>query len=57
VGLKYNGLHQPQGYADDVYLLGDNIETIKKNTETLNCASKEIHRSKRGHQNAHRNRK
>jgi hypothetical protein len=36
VGLKLNGLV----YADDVNLLGDNIDTIKKNTETLIDASK-----------------
>jgi hypothetical protein len=24
-----------EGYADDVYLLGDNIYTIKKNTKLL----------------------
>jgi hypothetical protein len=29
-------------YADDVNLLGDNIDTIKKNMETLNDASKEV---------------
>jgi hypothetical protein len=28
--------------ADDINLLGDNIDTIKKNTETLIDASKEI---------------
>jgi hypothetical protein len=28
-------------YADDVNLLGDNIDTTKKNTETLIGASKE----------------
>jgi hypothetical protein len=28
--------------ADDVNLLGDNIDTIWKNTETLNDASKEV---------------
>jgi hypothetical protein len=28
--------------ADDVSLLGDNIDTIKKNMETLNYASKEV---------------
>jgi hypothetical protein len=29
-------------YADDVNLLGDNIDTIKKNTETLIDVSKEV---------------
>jgi hypothetical protein len=29
-------------YADDVTLLEDNIDTIKKNTETLTDASKEV---------------
>jgi hypothetical protein len=29
-------------YADDVNLLGGNIDTIQKNTETLTDASKEI---------------
>jgi hypothetical protein len=44
VGLKLNGIHQLLAYADDMSLLGNNIEItcIKKNTQTLIDASKEV---------------
>jgi hypothetical protein len=29
-------------YADDVNLLGDSVDTIKKNTQTLTDVSKEV---------------
>jgi hypothetical protein len=37
-----NGTHQLLAYADDVNILGDNIDTINKNTQTLIDASKEV---------------
>jgi hypothetical protein len=42
VGLKLNGTHQLLAYVDDVNLLVGNIDTIKKNIETLIDASKEV---------------
>jgi hypothetical protein len=41
VGLKLNGTHQLLAYTDDVNLLGYNIDTVKKNTETLTDANKD----------------
>jgi hypothetical protein len=42
VGLKLNGTHKLLVYSDIVNLLGDNVDTIKKNTETLIDDSKEL---------------
>jgi hypothetical protein len=42
VGLKLNGAHQLLAYADDVNLLGSNIDTMKRNTEALIIAGKEV---------------
>jgi hypothetical protein len=42
VALKLNKTHHLLANADDVNLLGDNIDTIKKNTETLIDVSKEV---------------
>jgi hypothetical protein len=42
VELKLNGILQLLAYADDVNLLGYNIDSIKKNMETLIDASKEV---------------
>jgi hypothetical protein len=42
VGLKLNGTHQMFVYADDVNLLDDNIDTIKKAAQILINASKEV---------------
>jgi hypothetical protein len=42
VGLKLNGTHQLSFYADDVNLLGDSKDTIKKNTDTSIDEIKEV---------------
>jgi hypothetical protein len=42
VGLKLSGTRQLLVYADDLNLLGDNIDTIKKNTETVFGSNKEV---------------
>jgi hypothetical protein len=42
VGVKLNETHQLLAYADDVNLLGDSIDTINKNTETVTDVSKEF---------------
>jgi hypothetical protein len=41
-GLKLNVTHQLLAYADDVNILEGSVHTVKKNTETLVAATKEI---------------
>jgi hypothetical protein len=63
--LKLNETHQLLVYADHVNLLGDNIDSMKKNAETSIDASKEVglevntektkHMSLSLHQNAGQN--
>jgi hypothetical protein len=40
--MKLNSTHQFLIYADDANLLGESIPNIKKNTDALLVASKEI---------------
>jgi hypothetical protein len=42
VTLELNGTHQLLVYADDIYQLGDYVDTMKKNRETLIDTSKEV---------------
>jgi hypothetical protein len=42
VGLQLNGTYQLFVYADNVNLLVNNIDTIKKNKDTLTDASNDV---------------
>jgi hypothetical protein len=41
-GLILNGTHQLLAYADDINILGENIDTIQKNIDALLDAGKEV---------------
>jgi hypothetical protein len=41
-GLELNGIHQLLAYSDDVNILGGSVHAVKKNTEALVAATKEI---------------
>ena len=42
IGLELNGKHQLLVYADNVNMLGENLQTVRKNTEIFIEASKDI---------------
>ena len=42
IGLEMNGKHQLLVYADDVNMLGENLQTIRENAEIFIKASKDI---------------
>ena len=41
-GLKLSGTRQPLHHADDVNILGGSIHTVRKKTEAILIASKEM---------------
>jgi hypothetical protein len=41
-GLILNGTHQVLAYTDDVNIVGENIDTVQKNTKAILDASKEV---------------
>ena len=42
IGLELNGKHQVLFYADDVNMLGENLQTVRENSEIFIKASKDI---------------
>jgi hypothetical protein len=44
VGVELNGTHQLLVYADEINLLGDIVNTIKKSSDALNGARYELSR-------------
>ena len=42
IGFEMNGKHHLSVYADDINMLGENLQTYRENTEIFIKASKEI---------------